>query len=162
MIISKYQEYLKSQKWNDIKKLVFKRDKYICQGCLTETKNLQAHHLTYDRIYNEMCFDLITLCRKCHCNIHNIDSVDDYLEKYKVNKNETIYRLNGSVIVGYKDELADLLMDFMRFMDTQKIKSYFGFLHCGTIYLSSYAYASYTKMFGLGYKDFLNIDEYEI
>ena len=161
-MIDKYQEYLKSQKWNDIKKLVFKRDKYICQGCLTETKNLQAHHLTYDRIYNEMCFDLITLCRKCHCNIHDIDSVDDYLEKYKVNKDETVYRYGKSIIVGYKNDLANSLMDFMRFLDTQKIRNYFGFEHCGTIYLSSYAYAKYIKMFGFGYKDFLNIDEYEI
>jgi len=158
----KYQEYLKSEKWKNIKQLVLKRDRFTCQGCLTETKNLQAHHLTYERVYNEMCFDLITLCRKCHCNIHDMDSVDDYLEKYKVNKNETVYRYGKSIIVGYKNELGDLLMDFMHLLDTQKIKNYFGFLHCGTIFLSSIAFEKYRNIFGLNYKKILNIEEYSL
>lgn len=159
---NKYQEYLKSKKWNDIKKLVFKRDKYTCQGCLTETKNLQAHHLTYDRIYNEMCFDLITLCRKCHCNIHDMDSVDDYLEKYKVNKDETVYKNKGSIVVGYKDESCDILREFMLDLQNKHIQSYFAYEYSGTIFLSSRAYQKYIEIFGIGYKEMFNVEEYEL
>lgn len=150
-MIDKYQEYLKSQKWNEIKNLVFKRDKYICQGCLTETKNLQAHHLTYDRIYNEMCFDLITLCRKCHCNIHDMDSVDDYLEMYKPNKNETIYRLNGSVVVGYKDEYSKQIKNFMNIMELNKIKNYYVFQYTNIFAISTNAYRKVVKHMGISW-----------
>ena len=161
MIIDKYQEYLKSQKWNDIKKLVFKRDKYICQGCLTETKNLQAHHLTYDRIYNEMCFDLITLCRKCHCNIHDMDSVDDYLEKRKPNKDETIYRLNGSVVVGYKDEYSKEIKNFMKIMESNKIKNYYVFQYTNLFDISTKAYRKVVDLLGVSWNG-INFEEIQL
>lgn len=157
-----YQNYLKSEKWTKIKKLVFKRDKYICQGCLTETKNLQAHHLTYERIYNEMCFDLITLCRQCHSKIHNIDCVDKYLENYKPNKDETIHRLNNSIFVGYKNESEKIIKEFMQLLHNENINSYFAFEHTGTIFISSLAFEKYKNIFGLNYKEILNIEEYKL
>ena len=140
MKIDKYQEYLKSQKWNDIKKLVFKRDKYVCQGCLTETKNLQAHHLTYDRIYNEMCFDLITLCRKCHCNIHGLDCVDEYLNKRSPKDYEQIHKLNGSIIVGYETSNSKDIEELMNTLDKNGVTNYYAYRVNYFIEISSNAY----------------------
>jgi hypothetical protein len=38
----------------------------------TEWNNwaVDVHHQTYDRLYNEMCFDLVAVCRECHAKIH--------------------------------------------------------------------------------------------
>lgn len=158
---NKYQKYLKSKKWNDIKQLVFKRDKYTCQGCLTETKNLQAHHLIYDRIYNEMCFDLITLCRKCHCNIHDMDSVDDYLEKYKINSDEIVHRLDGSVVVGYRYEYYKEIVNFMKIMKLNKITNYYAFQYTNIFSISTRAYSKVVDLLGVSWNG-INFEECEL
>lgn len=135
-----YQEYLKSYKWNALKQKVLRRDNYLCQGCLSETKNLQVHHLTYDRVQNEMCFDLITLCRKCHSFIHNKDSVEDFILEYPLRKNETMYKKHNSIFVGYKDEYSNEIKKFMELMSKLNIDSYFAIQNQETFYLSSIAF----------------------
>lgn len=147
----KYQEYLKSEKWKNIKQLVFKRDKFTCQGCLTETKNLQAHHLTYERVYNEMCFDLITLCRKCHSNIHGLDCVDEYLEKHKINKDETIYENKGSIVIGYKDEYTTSIKIFMEILDENKINNYYIYQYTNIFEISTIAYNKVVDILGVSW-----------
>ncbi|WP_124558728.1 HNH endonuclease [Pedobacter sp. KBW01] len=66
---SKYNEYLKTPEWKVKRDKVLKRDNYICQGCL-ENKATQVHHITYQNIYNEPLFDLVSVCDACHHNIH--------------------------------------------------------------------------------------------
>jgi len=63
--------YLNSAEWKDKRIRVLNRDKYICQGCLSN-KATQVHHLTYERIYKEPLFDLISVCENCHKSIHEI------------------------------------------------------------------------------------------
>lgn len=69
---ARYQEYLQSPQWIQKKFKVFARDGYQCQQCGTG-KNLVCHHTTYDNIYNERLDDLLTLCKRCHHDIHHHD-----------------------------------------------------------------------------------------
>ena len=64
----KYNAYLVSPRWQKLRRLVIKRD-VICQGCL-ENPIEQVHHKTYERMGDELLFDLIGLCKACHDRIH--------------------------------------------------------------------------------------------
>lgn len=64
--------YLKSKEWYNKRIKVLNRDKYVCQACL-KNKATQVHHLTYERIYKEPLFDLVSVCDECHNSIHSID-----------------------------------------------------------------------------------------
>ena len=71
----RYYEYLNSPEW---KKIAYKRmeiDNFICQGCGSKGNSLnvlQVHHLSYQNIYHEDIYhDLVTVCRSCHCILHN-------------------------------------------------------------------------------------------
>lgn len=61
----KYKKYLQSPEWKGTAEKVRKRDGNRCVVC-NKTKNLQVHHRTYDRIYEENLSDLTTLCDGCH------------------------------------------------------------------------------------------------
>ncbi len=73
-----YYEYLNSPEW---KKIAYKRmeiDNFTCQGCGTKgnaLNMLQVHHVNYRCIYHEEAHiydSLITVCRSCHCILHNV------------------------------------------------------------------------------------------
>lgn len=75
----KYQRYIRSKDFKEIRKQVLERDNYTCQCCnfspLKEEnskRTLSCHHKTYDHLYNEgeHLDDLITLCNVCHKAIH--------------------------------------------------------------------------------------------
>ncbi len=68
----KYNSFLQSPYWKEVRDLVLKRDEYKCK-CGAKTY-LQVHHLTYENHLNEKnnLQDLITVCRKCHKEIHGI------------------------------------------------------------------------------------------
>jgi 5-methylcytosine-specific restriction endonuclease McrA len=72
MKTQKYRDYLKSPKWWLIRDLVLKRDKRLCQGCLTNEAT-QVHHLTYRHLFNEFMFELISVCSACHQRLHGPD-----------------------------------------------------------------------------------------
>lgn len=78
---SRYQEYLKSEKWQRIAYKRMQIDNFECQGCGcrgTSQNELEVHHLRYrDVLYHEDECDyiytqLVTLCRSCHKNLHHI------------------------------------------------------------------------------------------
>ena len=64
-----YSNYLSSESWRDKRIKVLQRDKYICQGCFTQ-KATEVHHLTYENLYDELLFQLISVCHSCHEKIH--------------------------------------------------------------------------------------------
>lgn len=64
-----YNEYLLSDKWKARREAVLKRDGYVCQGCLHNQAS-EVHHLTYDHVFNELAFELISLCFDCHKKAH--------------------------------------------------------------------------------------------
>lgn len=64
-----YYDYLDSPKWRDFRNTVFKRDGFRCVKCTSEM-NLVCHHVNYKRVGNEQIQDCITLCEKCHKELH--------------------------------------------------------------------------------------------
>jgi hypothetical protein len=44
------------------------RDNYLCQACLTNRAE-QIHHLTYNNIYDEPLYELLSVCKRCHIKI---------------------------------------------------------------------------------------------
>jgi 5-methylcytosine-specific restriction endonuclease McrA len=67
-----YDEYLKSERWQEITKIILKRDNYLCQSCLYE-KATVVHHTEGRYRKNEPLFTLISLCSRCHDIITEID-----------------------------------------------------------------------------------------
>lgn len=67
-----YKLYLKSPEWKSKRKSVLSRDGYTCQACL-EAPATEVHHLTYDHIFNEPLFDLVSVCGPCHQAITEMD-----------------------------------------------------------------------------------------
>ena len=72
---ARYNEYLLTKEWKIKSRLVLERDNYRCtarlNGC--EAIAIQAHHLTYDHVFNEPLFDLTSVCRNCHDAITKMD-----------------------------------------------------------------------------------------
>jgi 5-methylcytosine-specific restriction endonuclease McrA len=67
-----YNEYLRSEKWKLKRSLVLKRDNNLCQACLSATAN-EVHHLTYRHVMNEPLFDLVSVCKRCHDKITDLE-----------------------------------------------------------------------------------------
>ena len=73
-------KYYSSSRWAAIRDKVLCRDKYMCQACLNQTAT-QAHHLTYDHVFNEALFDLIAICRDCHEKISESEKFSRMIKK---------------------------------------------------------------------------------
>lgn len=82
-VSSKYELYLRSPEFADLRTRIFERDGYTCICCGAEDC-LQAHHLTYMHIYHENEDELVCVCRRCHEAFHNLDNRRKYIEeKYR-------------------------------------------------------------------------------
>lgn len=66
---SEYNKYLRSPEWRQKRDLALKRDGFWCQGC-HQQKATQAHHLTYEHVFQEFLFELISVCDDCHKRLH--------------------------------------------------------------------------------------------
>lgn len=66
-----YQEYLKTDHWQEIRKTMLKRASYKCSVC-GMSKPLHVHHNTYDRRGCEKTSDLVVLCHDCHEVYHEV------------------------------------------------------------------------------------------
>ena len=67
-----YVEYIKGEKFKELKMERFKLDEYRCQICFkkVDEKTSHCHHITYLRVLNEKISDLSTLCPCCHKKLH--------------------------------------------------------------------------------------------
>jgi hypothetical protein len=63
---SDYDSYINSKAWDEKARRIRKRDGYRCQICGANDVPLEVHHLTYDRLYDELDGDLLTVCHLCH------------------------------------------------------------------------------------------------
>jgi 5-methylcytosine-specific restriction endonuclease McrA len=66
-----YQEYLKTEEWQEKRQERLRVVKYRCQICNAGNTTLDVHHRTYERRGNEYARDLIVLCRNCHALFHD-------------------------------------------------------------------------------------------
>jgi hypothetical protein len=64
-----YNAYLLTPEWRSKRAKVIKRANGMCEGC-AERPCTQVHHLTYERVFHEMLFDLRAVCDECHDQIH--------------------------------------------------------------------------------------------
>jgi phage terminase large subunit GpA-like protein len=48
----------------------------VCEHC-GERRAVQAHHLTYERLGDELLTDLLAVCLECHEEIHGRKIGDD-------------------------------------------------------------------------------------
>src|SRR5438128_1554513 len=79
-------EYLRSEHWKQFRVLILARDP-ICRIC-EKRKSADPHHLSYDRLHNELEDDVIGICRTCHnyihahkelCRINNLHKLKDLI-----------------------------------------------------------------------------------
>ena len=66
-----YLAYIESSIWKELRDTVVERDNGRCTKC-GHKGQLQAHHVTYERLFNEEINDLVTLCKHCHEEAHGI------------------------------------------------------------------------------------------
>ena len=71
-----YNQYLKTDDWQLKRRKVLIRDKFTCQYCL-EKEAVEVHHLTYQHVFNEPLFELVSVCFTCHQLITKIDRNED-------------------------------------------------------------------------------------
>lgn len=64
-----YDAYIQSPEWHEKRERVLARDRFLCQGCL-EHQAVHVHHMTYERLFNELLCDLVSLCVPCHQLCH--------------------------------------------------------------------------------------------
>ena len=64
-----YEEYLDSADWKKRRSAALARDGGLCQACY-EADASEVHHLTYERIFEEPLFDLVSVCEDCHKKLH--------------------------------------------------------------------------------------------
>lgn len=64
-----YSDYLRSDKWQLIRRNALERTAGGCQLCGSR-QNVQLHHRTYINIANEHETDLTVLCDRCHTELH--------------------------------------------------------------------------------------------
>lgn len=79
--------------------LVFKRDKYTCQnqGCDRTSKKLNAHHIIPLYADKSKALDmnnLVTLCNKCHTNIHAKNLEVEFAKSYNITFKNTNKYIN--------------------------------------------------------------------
>jgi hypothetical protein len=67
----RYNEYLLSPEWRELKRMVRARCLNVCEVCGIASVEA-THHLTYERFGRERLSDLLGVCDKCHEKIHNI------------------------------------------------------------------------------------------
>lgn len=68
-----YANYRQTMQWKQKFHDVMVRDKNLCQWCLEDGRRAKAqvvHHLTYQHIFTEHLFELISLCHHCHEKYH--------------------------------------------------------------------------------------------
>lgn len=73
----KYSAQLLTNEWKERRLAILKKDGFRCVKCSSKT-HLQVHHKYYENgkmawEYPDKC--LITLCSKCHKNIHEVKPI---------------------------------------------------------------------------------------
>lgn len=70
--MARLAEYYLTREWKAKSAAVLKRDGYTCQAgfAVCTIRATQAHHKTYDHVFNEPLFDLVAICHSCHCELH--------------------------------------------------------------------------------------------
>lgn len=82
---TEYQEYLRSEHWQTIRKRKLRDSGYACEECNNKC-DLEVHHIRYKNLYDIDLADLKTLCRFCHRKAHGLNAKSKPKLKTKSNK----------------------------------------------------------------------------
>lgn len=71
----KYNAYLQTPHWKQVRRRVLIRDSFLCQNCFTKLtdSNAHVHHISYEaykRLGYSFAFECVSLCRTCHDDYH--------------------------------------------------------------------------------------------
>jgi len=91
---SQYAAYLESGKWKHKRAQVINAHHGRCLACGTKS-NIQVHHLTYERIFNEDLTDLMPLCELHHSQVESAIRSGALFRHGEV---KTLHRLTLSVL----------------------------------------------------------------
>jgi hypothetical protein len=72
---SEYHRYLASRAWMLLRRQVRARSHGMCERC-RERPHQETHHLTYERVGDELLEDLLGVCRPCHRYLSAVTDVD--------------------------------------------------------------------------------------
>lgn len=65
-----YKEYLKSDRWKELRLLRLEKDNFKCRDCGNEAN--EVHHTSYNNINTPWeIHEIISLCHNCHERRHN-------------------------------------------------------------------------------------------
>jgi hypothetical protein len=67
---SRHEQYLRTERWQQLRARALQRDGYVCQGCL-EKPAVDVRHLTYANHGDELLYQLVSLCKSCHERAHH-------------------------------------------------------------------------------------------
>lgn len=73
-----YNDYLKGEHWTNFSSGMRKKS---CFCCRVQHRDLQVHHVTYERFGEELPCDVVTLCGGCHIAVHELAKSGTKLEK---------------------------------------------------------------------------------
>jgi hypothetical protein len=66
----RYNAYLQTDEWLDLRARVLGRARNICEGC-HERQATAVHHLSYEHVTEEFLWELVAICETCHRRIHD-------------------------------------------------------------------------------------------
>jgi len=66
----KYEDHINSVEWKNFRQEIIKKRGYKCEKCGAANTVIHAHHLTYERLTNELPEDIQLLCITCHKQAH--------------------------------------------------------------------------------------------
>jgi len=65
-----YQKHTRSMKWQRFKRRVRAARGNACESCGASGCRIEVHHVTYERLGNELPQDVRLLCVSCHAAAH--------------------------------------------------------------------------------------------
>lgn len=74
-----YEQYIISVDWMYKRQEALYRDGYKCCLC-GRNRELEVHHLTYERLGNENLEDLMTLCVRCYNDAHYFENYEEVVD----------------------------------------------------------------------------------
>lgn len=103
MTKKQYKRNYKSKKYRAWKKVIYSRDKYICQMCRKSKLHVSAHHIYTWANYQDIRYKYwngITLCLECHSKTFRRESEFEplffnLLEQSLVKRINEIYHIKG-------------------------------------------------------------------
>lgn len=100
-----YEQYLQTAWWRGRRNLALRRAGYKCERCAAG-RQLEVHHLSYERRGDEADEDLQVLCRGCHLG-HHVN---------EVTPNRSVYLavVSAALKVETFESVADLVEDVKR------------------------------------------------